>query len=177
MRVISGKHRGKNFFPPKGFPSRPTTDAAKEALFNILDARMYFDKLDVLDLFAGTGSISLEFISRGVGKTLSVDKHAASYNHLLKLRNEVNAENWQIIRQNVFSYIENCQQQFDIIFADPPFGMEGTVQLPELIFEKELLVSDGTLIIEHNKETSFVNATNYTESRNYGGVMFSFFER
>lgn len=177
MRVISGKFRGKNFFPPKGFPSRPTTDAAKEALFNILDSRVYFDKLDILDLFAGTGSISLEFLSRGVGQVLSVDSHNVSYNYLLKLKAEMGCENWQILRQNAFTFVEKCPQKFDIIFADPPYGLNGVATLPQQIFNHSLLVEDGTLVIEHGQETNFSGTPFFKETRSYGGVMFSFFEQ
>lgn len=177
MRVISGKYRGKNFFPPKGFPSRPTTDAAKESLFNILDSRMYFEKLDILDLFAGTGNISIEFLSRGVGTVLSVDSHSVSHNYLLKLREEFKAENWQITRQNAFSFVETCKQKFDLIFADPPYGLDGVENLPTQVFELGLLVDDGTLIVEHGHETSFSGHPYFKEMRNYGGVMFSFFEK
>lgn len=177
MRIISGKFRGKKFFPPKGFPSRPTTDAAKEALFNILDSRMYFENLDVLDLFAGTGNISFEFLSRGVGRVVSVDKHAVSHNYLLKLRAETKLDNWQIIRQNAFTYIQNCPAKFDLIFADPPYGLNGVSSLPDKICELGLLVDDGTLIIEHGSENNFQGSTNFKETRNYGGVQFSFFEK
>ncbi|WP_027418325.1 RsmD family RNA methyltransferase [Crocinitomix catalasitica] len=177
MRIISGALKGKRFFPPKKFPSRPTTDLAKESLFNILDNRVYFEKLEVLDLFAGTGNVSLEFLSRGVGKLISIDSHFVSNRFQEKLKRELDLKNWLIYKQDAIKYLENATGQFDIIFADPPFDFKDTNNLPALIFDKNLLVDDGILVVEHGQETNMSHCVNYKLTRNYGGVYFSFFEK
>lgn len=175
MRVISGKYKGKRFAPPKRFPSRPTTDMAKEALFSILDARVYFDNLDVLDLFAGTGNISLEFLSRGVGSVISVDNHSVSYRYQQKTAEELNDPNWTVLRQDALDYLGTVQKKFDIIFADPPFDFEKKNEIAAAVFENELLVEDGILIIEHSDRVK-LSGKYLKKTRNYGGVSFSFFE-
>jgi 16S rRNA (guanine966-N2)-methyltransferase len=175
MRVISGALKGKRFFPPKKFPSRPTTDMAKEALFNIVDNKVYFERLDVLDLFSGTGNISVEFLSRGVGKVISVDSHGISVRFQEGLKAEFKLDNWMILKKDVMEYLPQAIGQFDIIFADPPFDFKGIVDLPKLIFDNNLLVDDGMLIIEHGQETDLTSLPNHQETRNYGGVHFSFF--
>lgn len=176
MRVVSGKYKGKRFSPPRKFPSRPTTDMAKEALFAIFDARVYFDKLDILDLFSGTGNISLEFLSRGVGAVVSVDSHAISWKFQQKIAAELDEPNWNIIRQDAFDYVQNCQKKFDIIFADPPFDYEKLKDIPTVIFENELLVDDGIFVMEHSDRVNFKGAKYLKQTRKYGGVCFSFFE-
>lgn len=176
MRVISGKYRGKRFSPPRKFSSRPTTDRAKEALFSILDSRMYFENLDVLDIFSGTGNISLEFLSRGVGKVISVDNHAVAHKFQQKTAEELNDPNWHCIQQNALTYLENCQQKFDVIFADPPYEFKELEKIPELVFSNSLLVEDGILILEHSDRISMTGAPYLKNTRNYGGVCFSFFE-
>ncbi len=176
MRVISGKYKGKRFSPPKKFPSRPTTDMAKEALFNILDARVYFENLEILDLFSGTGNISLEFLSRGVGKVESVDSNFISCKFQKKLREEVGIDNWQIIQEDAFDYLKSRPFKWDIIFADPPYGSVSLEQLIDDIFINNRLVNDGMLIIEHGQESDLSEIPKFKEMRDYGGVYFSFFE-
>ncbi|MFT5822803.1 MAG: 16S rRNA (guanine966-N2)-methyltransferase [Crocinitomix sp.] len=176
MRVISGKYKGKRFYPPKKFPSRPTTDMAKEALFNILESKIYFEKLDILDLFSGTGNISLEFLSRGVGKVVSVDSHFVSWRFQLKIVESLKDENWQALKQDAFVYLEKTSQKFDVIFADPPYGFEELNKIPTKVFEQNVLVDDGVLIIEHSSRTSMAGLPHFKQSREYGGVSFSFFE-
>lgn len=175
MRVISGKYKGKRFRPPSKFPSRPTTDMAKEGLFSILNAQMYFDKLDVLDLFSGTGNISLEFLSRGVGSVISLDKHPVSFRYQEKLAAELEISHWHILRQNAMEYLKQCQQKFDVIFADPPYSFERHLEIYERVFENNLLVDDGVLIIEHSDRIQLSGVSHYKETRNYGGVCFSFY--
>jgi len=177
MRIISGKYKGKRVSPPKKFPSRPTTDLAKEALFGMLDSRVYFEKLDVLDLFSGTGNISIEFLSRGVGQVVSVDNSGVSVFFQLKTAEELGEKNWHILRQDAFSYVENSQQKFDIIFADPPFGLKGIDQLIENVFSKEMLVEDGIFVVEHSDRVDMSVVKYHQQTRNYGGVSFSFFGR
>jgi 16S rRNA (guanine(966)-N(2))-methyltransferase RsmD len=176
MRVISGKYKGKRFFPPKKFPSRPTTDLSKEALFNIIDSKVYFEDLNVLDLFSGTGNISLEFLSRGVKKVVSVDESFVAYKFQNKIQKELNEDNWHILKQDAFKYIALLEQRFDLIFADPPYGLKGVDMLPIQIKDNNILEEDGMLIIEHGQETSFVDTPYFVEVRNYGGVFFSLFK-
>lgn len=176
MRVISGKYKGKRFSPPKKFPSRPTTDMAKEALFNILESKVYFEKLDVLDLFSGTGNISLEFVSRGVGQVVSIDSHFVSWRFQLKIANSLNEKSWKALKQDAFVYLENTSQRFDIIFADPPYEFEDLDKIPAMVFEKNVLVEDGMLIVEHSSRTSMAGLPHFKQTRDYGGVSFSFFE-
>lgn len=180
MRIVSGKYKGKRFNPPKKFPSRPTTDFAKESLFNILENQFYIEDLNVLDLFAGTGNISLEFISRGAKGVLSIDKHPVCIRHLHQLKNEVNEDHWLISRKDVFKFLEpsksgSTDDQYDLIFADPPFADKSTSELPDLIFNSGLLSKDGCLIIEHGRENNFEEHPRFQNNRNYGGVNFSFF--
>ena len=176
MRVISGKYKGKRFDPPRNFPSRPTTDFAKEALFNILENQYELPDLKVLDLFAGTGSISLEFISREANYVTSVDNHGISCKFLHSMKTSVNAGNWQIIKKEAIKFLEETTEKFDLIFADPPFAMPGQAEIVRLVFERQLLQENGSLIIEHGRENNFENITQFRQIRNYGGVCFSFFD-
>lgn len=176
MRVVSGKYRGKRFNPPRNFPSRPTTDFAKEALFNILNNRFDFEEIRVLDLFAGTGNISLEFLSRGVLHVLSVDNHAVSVRFLNEMKRDLNETNWQIWREDAFEYLYKTTEKFDLIFADPPYSLPNQDGLIDLIFTRNLLTQEGLFILEHGRENNFENKTHFKEIRNYGGVQFSFFE-
>lgn len=177
MRIISGQYKGRRISPPKKLPVRPTTDMAKEALFNILNNTYYFDDISVLDLFAGTGSISYEFASRGTEQITCVDEDFGC----IKFINET-AEAFempiQTIKSDVYKFLETTKLQATIIFADPPYAFteEQFAKLPELIFQNNILENDGLLIIEHAKHTDLSNLDNYTYSKNYGGSVFSFFE-
>lgn len=177
MRIISGTYKGRRINPPKKLPVRPTTDMAKEALFNILNNLYYFDEITVLDLFAGTGSISYEFASRGTQNITAVDQDYGC----IKFINET-AETFempiQTIKGDVFKFIETSRQQATVIFADPPyaFTVEEFSKIPQLVFENELLEDDGILVVEHSKLTDLSSVENFQYSKNYGGSMFSFFE-
>ena len=177
MRIISGKYKGRKIVAPKKLPVRPTTDMAKEALFNILNNQYYFDEISVLDLFAGTGNISYEFASRGTENITCVDQNYGC----IKYINET-AESFEMsintIKSDVFSFLENHQQSYTIIFADPPyeFPVEEFAKIPELVFQNNLLEEDGLLIIEHSKHTDLSSLAQYSHSKSYGGNMFSFFE-
>lgn len=177
MRIISGKYKGRKLVAPKKLPVRPTTDMAKEALFNILNNQYYFDEISVLDLFAGTGNISYEFASRGTENITCVDQNYGC----IKYINET-AESFEMpistIKSDVFSFLENHQQPYTIIFADPPyeFPVEEFAKIPELVFQNNLLEEDGLLIIEHSKHTDLSGLAQYSHSKSYGGNMFSFFE-
>ena len=177
MRIISGKYKGRKLVAPKKLPVRPTTDMAKEALFNILNNQYYFDEISVLDLFAGTGNISYEFASRGTENITCVDQNYGC----IKYINET-AESFEMsintIKSDVFIFLENHQQPYTIIFADPPyeFPVEEFAKIPELVFQNNLLEDNGLLILEHSKHTDLSGLAQYSHSKSYGGNMFSFFE-
>ncbi|AFL81975.1 N6-adenine-specific methylase [Aequorivita sublithincola DSM 14238] len=177
MRIISGTYKGRRLTAPKNLPVRPTTDFAKEALFNILRVRYYFEELTVLDLFSGTGNISFEFASRGVQNITSVDQHHGCIQYINKVSEEFEFP-IKTIKFDVSKYLEKCSGTFDVIFADPPYDfdvsqLEGIVKT---VFEKNLLeAEEGLLIIEHSKQNNLSAVENFKEARKYGGNVFSFF--
>jgi len=175
LRIISGKYKGRHFKPSKNFKARPTTDFAKENLFNILANYVDFENLNVLDLFAGTGSIGFEFLSRGVCKVTSVEKNIKHLQFLKKISNELEVSNIKIVKADVFRFLEKTQERYDIIFADPPYQLDGIKKLPSLILQNNLLEEDGILIIEHSRQTHFNNLPSFSELRTYGSVNFSIF--
>lgn len=177
MRIVSGLYKGRRITAPKKLPVRPTTDMAKEALFNILNNQYYFDDISVLDLFSGTGNISYEFASRGTEKITAVDANFGC----IKFINET-AEAFEMnistIKSDVFKFLEKSKQKHTIIFADPPynFELEAFSKIPEFVFQNELLEDEGLLIVEHSKHTDLSHLEHYSHSKGYGGNMFSFFE-
>ncbi|WP_372755080.1 16S rRNA (guanine(966)-N(2))-methyltransferase RsmD [Mariniflexile sp.] len=177
MRIVSGIYKSRKIIAPKNLPVRPTTDMAKESLFNIINNNFYFDELIVLDLFAGTGNISYEFASRGTENITCVDQDYGC----IKFINET-AEGFkmpiQTIKSDVFKYLEKTTQQANIIFADPPYNFSDAdfAKIPELVFQNDLLLEDGLLIVEHSKHTNLSQLKNYSYSKSYGGNVFSFFE-
>lgn len=177
MRIISGKYKGHKFTPPKNLPVRPTTDLAKESLFNILNNHFYFDEISVMDLFAGTGSISFEFASRGVRDIYTVDKH---YNCIKFIYNTSKKFNMPVhtYKSDVFSFLEKTSLKTDIIFADPPYDLkdEKFLNIITIVFANKLLQQGGLLIIEHSKHTDLSTHKNFSYSKKYGGSIFSFFE-
>ena len=177
MRIISGTYKGRRISAPKKLPVRPTTDMAKEALFNIINNQFYFDEISVLDLFAGTGSISYEFASRGTENITCVDQDFGCIKFINKTTEEFNMP-IQTIKSDVYKYLENSKQKSTIIFADPPyaFTFDQFSKIPELIFQNYLLENEGLLIIEHSKHTDLSSLANYSYSKSYGGNMFSFFK-
>lgn len=177
MRIISGQFKGRRITAPKKLPVRPTTDMAKESLFNILNNHYYFDEVSVLDLFAGTGNISYEFASRGAEHITAVDDHYGCINFINETSESFNMS-ITTIKSDVFKYLEKTQQKFTVIFADPPynFPVEEFSKIPELVFQNQLLTEDGLLIVEHSKHTDLSHLTNYSYSKSYGGNCFSFFE-
>lgn len=177
MRIISGQYKGRRISAPKKLPVRPTTDMAKESLFNILNNHYYFDDISVLDLFAGTGNISYEFASRGTEQITAVDENYGC----IKFINETSEEfemSITTIKSDVFKFLERAKQKFTVIFADPPydFPVEEFAKIPELVFQNQLLSDDGLLIVEHSKHTDLSNLENYSHSKSYGGNCFSFFK-
>ena len=177
MRIISGKYKGRRISPPKNLPVRPTTDMSKEALFNILNNHFNFSELKVLDLFAGTGNISYEFASRGCEPITSVDGDMGCVNFIKKTAQEFDFD-ITAIKSDVFKFLEKSKASYDIIFADPPYGIEQKdfEKIIQLVFENELLEEDGMMVIEHSKHTKLDHMDNFSFDRNYGGSVFSFFE-
>ena len=177
MRIISGKYKGRRLSPPKNLPVRPTTDMSKEALFNILNNHFNFAELKVLDLFAGTGNISFEFASRGSEPIIAIDADYGCISFIKKTTDEFEF-NITAIKSDVFKFLEKTKGDFDIIFADPPYGMEQKdfEKIVELVFTYELLVEDGMMIVEHSKHTKLEHLTQFSFQKNYGGSTFSFFE-
>ena len=177
MRIISGKHKGRRITAPKNLPARPTTDFAKEALFNIINNNYYFEDLSVLDLFAGIGSISLEFASRGVQDVVSIDNHYNSVQFIQKTSDELQL-GIKAQKSDVFKFLVQNKMTFDVIFADPPYDFT-TDQLEKIIIlvdKNKLLHENGLLIIEHSKHTSSEALPHFGYSKRYGGSTFSFFE-
>lgn len=177
MRIISGRYRGKRLIAPKKLPVRPTTDMAKESLFNILNNQFYIEDIKVLDLFAGTGNISFEFASRGANSITAVDSHAGCIKYVSKINEELDF-NIDIIKSDVFQYLKRTVEKFDVIFADPPYNLdlEKFQQIPALVFTNTLLQEDGLLIIEHSPQTNLSDLPNFKEQRKYGSSVFSFFQ-
>lgn len=177
MRIISGKYKGRRISPPKNLPVRPTTDMSKEALFNILNNHFNFSELKVLDLFAGTGNISYEFASRGCEPITSVDGDMGCVNFIKKTAQEFDFD-ITAIKSDVFKFLEKSKASYDIIFADPPYGIEQKdfEKIIQLVFENELLEEDGMMVIEHSKHTKLNHMENFSFDRNYGGSVFTFFE-
>ena len=176
MRIISGTHKGRRITAPKNLPVRPTTDNAKEALFNILNNRFHFDELEVLDLFAGTGNISYEFASRGTQKITCVDSHWACVKFIHETADNLSLP-IETIKKDVFKYLDTTTGCYDLIFADPPYAFE-VEQFEEMVTKiaaNNLLNPDGIFIIEHQKQTDLSLLSGFQESRKYGGSVFSFF--
>lgn len=178
MRIIGGVFKGRKFIPPaKNWPTRPTTDFAKEGLFNILQNRLVFEDLEVLDLFGGTGSHSYEFLSRGAQSAVYVDKFPGCIQFAKKMVGELQLEDrMRIVRSDVFKFIKACTQQFDYIFAGPPYGLETLDTIPDEIFQHQLLKENGLFVLEHNPSHDFTEHPNYKEQRNYGTTIFAFFQ-
>ena len=179
MRIISGKYRGRKLTAPKNLPVRPTTDFAKEALFNILNHRFYLDEIKVLDLFAGIGGISLEFISRGAESVDAVDKHAKCINFIDESAELLKIDNLSTYRQDVFQFLSrDFHGSYDVIFADPPFDMDRAEydRIVNTVFENDFLNEGGMLIIEHSRNHKFSAHPNFADHKKYGNVNFSFFE-
>ena len=176
MRVVGGKYRGRRLHPPTRLRARPTTDFAKEGLFNVLQHSIELDGIEVLDLFAGTGAISLEFLSRGASSVVSVDTDKQAVSYIQKLAQEVQDNTWQVVRADAFGFLNTYASQKDIIFADPPFNLLKHQKLVTRVIEKKLLKTDGSLIIEHPKEVDLSEEMGYQNTRNYGNLNFSFFK-
>lgn len=177
MRIISGTHRGRIINPPRNLRARPTTDFAKENLFNVLGNLVDFEACDVLDLFAGTGSISYEFASRGARSVTAVEINTVHYDFIRRTAAQLGLENFYPVKANVFRYLKTCPKQFDLIFSDAPYDLEGSEAVVEAVTEGDLLRPEGIFIFEHSKKMDFSASPGFWQLRSYGSVQFSFFKK
>ena len=175
MRVITGKYKGRHFEIPRTFKARPTTDFAKENIFNVLMGYIDFDDSAALDLFAGTGSISLEMLSRGCNPVVSVEVDRDHYRFIGECMQKIGETNSLLIKGDVFRFIKKCHQQFDLVFADPPYALENLAELPQLVLDSNLLKEGGIFVLEHGKNNDFSSNKRFLEHRQYGSVNFSLF--
>jgi 16S rRNA (guanine966-N2)-methyltransferase len=176
MRIISGSLGGRRISPPANMPyTRPTTDIAKEGLFNILQNQLDFEELKTLDLFGGTGNISYELASRGANDLTIIEKDQQMFSFIKKTAESLKLENFKVIKSDVFRFINQCQEKFDFIFAGPPYALQNIDDLPKLIFEKQLLNEDGWFILEHTPRNNYESFPYFKSSRNYGTTIFSIF--
>lgn len=176
MRIIGGKLGGRRINPPSKMPhTRPTTDIAKEGLFNILENNLDISSLKTLDLFGGTGSISYELASRGVKDITIIEKDPKMYEFIKKTSKELKLENFKLLKMDIFKFISQCQEKFDLIFAGPPYALTNIDDLPKLVFEKQLLNKKGWFILEHTPRNDYKKFLFYATERNYGTTIFSIF--
>ena len=178
MRIIAGKWGGRRIHPPAKMPyTRPTTDIAKEGLFNILQNRISFEGIKTLDLFGGTGSISYELASRGAASLTLVEKDPQMAAFIKKNMELLQAENVHLLKLDVFGYLNNCSEHFDFIFAGPPYALGSIDELPKIIVAKGLIAAGGFFVLEHTPRNGYENFAGYSFQRNYGTTIFSFFTR
>ena len=177
MRIISGKYKGRHFDVPRNFKARPTTDFAKEGLFNVLNNEYEMEGLQVLDLFGGTGAISYEFASRGASMVYCVEMLPLHANFIKSQASAFGMSNLTVVRHNVFEFLEICREKFDIIFADPPYALEGFASIPDKVFAQDILHPGAYFILEHPEEYDFKSHPYFIKERKYGNVHFSFFEK
>ena len=177
MRVISGKYKGRHFDVPRNFKARPTTDFAKENLFNILNNIIDFEETVALDLFSGTGSISLELLSRGCTSVTSVEMDPLHFGHLKKCATALQDNGWRILRDDVFRFIKRCSSSYDLIFADPPYALKELKEIPDMVLAGNMLKEDGILVFEHGKDYDFSQHPHFFRHIAYGSVNFSFFSK
>ncbi len=176
MRIISGELGGRRINPPaQMLNTRPTTDMAKEGLFNILQNRMSFDGITTLDLFGGTGGISYELASRGAASLTIIEKDAQMYNFIKKNITTLKIENANVLMMDVFQYLSNCTQTFDFIFAGPPYALTAIDEIPKLIVSKKLVAPGGFFVLEHTPRNNYDSYDGFLFQRNYGTTVFSFF--
>ncbi|HLN22102.1 MAG TPA: RsmD family RNA methyltransferase [Bacteroidales bacterium] len=175
MRIIGGKYRGRRIDPPSDLRARPTTDFAREGLFNILSNRIDFETAAVLDLFSGTGSISYEFSSRGAAIVHAVEKNARHFLGIRRIIESLEIENIMPVHTDVRTYLKSCSTKYDVVFADPPYELPWLKDIPDLVLDAGILKEEGFFILEHPRDLSFSGHRSFFEHRNYGGVNFSFF--
>ena len=177
MRIVGGKYKGKSIDVPSGFNARPTTDFAKEALFDILDNEYEFENLKVLDLFGGTGSISYEFASRGAGRIWCVEMNPKHASFISSQARGLGISNITVVKHNVFDFLPLCNLKFDMIFADPPYDISGLESIPDKVLGLDILYPGCYFILEHGREHSFKLHPNFVKEKIYGRVHFTFFQK
>lgn len=176
MRIISGRLKGILIQAPKGLPVRPTTDRAKESLFNIIENHFHIDELQVLDIFSGTGNIAYEFASRGAKEIISVDINSKCAMFIKEMKTKHAMSNLQVLKKDAFAFLRSCTQTFDIIFADAPYAHRDIIQIPGIVAEKQLLSEKGWLIVEHESNLDLSSEKGFFDKRLYGQSAFSFFQ-
>lgn len=178
MRIIGGKLKGRAIYPPVGYKARPTTDFAREGLFNVLDNEYEFDGLSVLDLFGGTGAVSFEFASRGAAQVHCVEMAQTNASFIREQSVKLGLQNCvKVVRHNVFDFLGICTSKYDIVFADPPYAIDGLDTLPDAVLSRDILHQGGYFILEHPDEYSFDSHPSFVKEKKYGNVHFSFFEK
>ena len=175
MRIITGKYKGRHFDIPRTFKARPTTDFAKENIFNVLAGYIDFEGATALDLFSGTGSITLELLSRGCSRVVSIEQDRDHHRFICDCLKKLNDKQALPLRADVFRFLKSCHEQYDFIFADPPYALKELPQIPDLVIEKKLLKPDGIFVFEHGKDYDFSQHPYFREHRAYGSVNFSIF--
>lgn len=176
MRIIGGRLKGRRINPPAGYKARPTTDLAREALFNMLDNEYEFEGMKVLDLFGGTGAVSYEFASRGVERVYCVEMSRENASFIKITARSLGLDNVTMVRDNVFDFLDVCHERFHIIFADPPYAIDGLESIPDKVFAKDILEPDSYFILEHGSEHSFTAHPRFHREKVYGRVHFTFFK-
>ncbi|MDO5523808.1 MAG: 16S rRNA (guanine(966)-N(2))-methyltransferase RsmD [Bacteroidia bacterium] len=177
MRIISGKYKSRRIQVPANLKARPTTDFARESLFNVLNNTVDWEETTALDLFSGTGSVALELVSRGCPFVVCVEKNPNHYNFICKTQEMLGAKELFPIKADAFKYLQAVKQKFDLIFADPPYDLPELEKIPSLILEKDLLKEGGIFVMEHSQNHDFSHLPLFTKERKYGNVHFSFFEK
>ena len=175
MRIITGQYKGRHFDIPRTLKARPTTDFAKENIFNVLNGYIDFDGASALDLFAGTGSISLEMLSRGCRPVVSVEGDRDHARFIAECMKKIGTADNVLVRGDVFRFVKKCHSQFDLIFADPPYALEQLPQIPQLVLDSGILSDGGIFVFEHGKHNDFSDHPRFVEHRSYGSVNFSLF--
>ncbi|MDE5661950.1 MAG: RsmD family RNA methyltransferase [Muribaculaceae bacterium] len=175
MRIIRGKYGRRRFDVPSNITARPTTDFARENIFNVLENMLDFEGLDALDLFAGTGAISFEFLSRECRHVTAVEKAPTQQRFIAKVAGELGADNFSLVRGDVLRYIVSAPKAFDIVFADPPYDMDGFAEIPGKILGSALVKPGTVVIVEHSRKHDFSSLPHFADHRAYGSVNFSIF--
>lgn len=176
MRIITGKYKGRHFEVPRTFKARPTTDFAKENIFNVLRGYLDLEDCRALDLFGGTGSISLELLSRGCQRVVTIEKDRQHHQFIQRCARTLGDEAWLPLCGDVLKFVPRCREQFDLIFADPPYALEQLPALPDMVLGSQCLAPDGLFVLEHGREYSFEEHPDFVEHRQYGSVNFSLFQ-
>lgn len=176
MRIIRGKYGRRRFDVPTNISARPTTDFARENIFNVIENRFDLEGKTALDLFAGTGAISLEFLSRGCASVTAVEKTRTQFEFIRKVKEALNENNLNLVKGDVFKFLATDKNQYDFIFADPPYDLPNFAEVPELVLNSGLLRNGSMFILEHSKNYDFSSLPHFTEHRAYGSVNFSIFE-